>query len=261
MKTVPRCVRIDRERLGEKMEKLKDKLDRRRKKGNKRLMATSEYLSQQTGGTVQAPTNSVAGTSDGGTLAHHRTGAAGPAVQRDHNNNSYSGKVGSNRRPVSRAPAQPAGAAAAAAAPPRLPLGGQQLYPVPPLPDIYCPPGLQEGLKQPPPKPSVKLSRVRAGFVLSWNMAYPADCADIVTYELWTWVRMNPPAPKWLKSGTVRALPLPMACTMLMMPGVFQTSYFAVRAIDCRGRSGPFSSPVFFTWTRPLLDVRALAGA
>ena len=56
-----------------------------------------------------------------------------------------------------------------------------------------------------------------AGIVLSWNMALSDKFAEIASYQLYAYQEVSGVAPNstlWKKVGDVRALPLPMACTL-----------------------------------------------
>ncbi|XP_037069673.1 activating transcription factor 7-interacting protein 1-like [Pollicipes pollicipes] len=69
--------------------------------------------------------------------------------------------------------------------------------------------------------------------------------AGVVSYHLFAYQQagpVNPRANPWKKVGDVKALPLPMACTLTQ----FQEGHkyhFAVRAEDSFRRRGPFSNP------------------
>ncbi|XP_025082489.1 activating transcription factor 7-interacting protein 1-like isoform X1 [Pomacea canaliculata] len=100
--------------------------------------------------------------------------------------------------------------------------------------------------KPPPPQPGLKISRVKQGIVLSWNMTIPKDCVEIASYQLFAYQETSaPPSTSlWKKVGDVKALPLPMACTLTQ----FQDGnkyHFAVRAVDIHGRTSNFSDPAF----------------
>ena len=101
------------------------------------------------------------------------------------------------------------------------------------------------GWKLMPAKPSLKINRKGAGIVLSWNLAFTQTHATIVTYQLYAYQESGAQVPDtslWKKVGDVKALPLPMACTLTQ----FQAGnkyHFAVRANDCHNRLGPFSDP------------------
>ena len=96
-----------------------------------------------------------------------------------------------------------------------------------------------------PAKPSLKINRKGAGIVLSWNLAFTQTHATIVTYQLYAYQESGAQVPDtslWKKVGDVKALPLPMACTLTQ----FQAGnkyHIAVRAKDCHNRLGPFSDP------------------
>ncbi|XP_064627577.1 activating transcription factor 7-interacting protein 1-like [Lineus longissimus] len=99
--------------------------------------------------------------------------------------------------------------------------------------------------KKEPPKPALKISRVSQGIVLSWNMQMVAALyEEIASYQLYAYQETSsaPSTTLWKKVGDVKALPLPMACTLTQ----FQEGnryHFAVRAIDVHQRVGPFSEP------------------
>lgn len=102
--------------------------------------------------------------------------------------------------------------------------------------------------KEPPPKPSVSIAVVTSGIVLSWNMPLEEKHAPVLNYQLFALQdggnAENP--HQWKKIGVVKALPLPMACTLTQfLPG--NKYHFAVRGTDESGRLGPFSDPCTIT--------------
>lgn len=97
-----------------------------------------------------------------------------------------------------------------------------------------------------PPRPSLKISRVGDGIVLSWKILTKdlTTYEQIASYQLYAYQETNVPpnTEMWRKVGDVKALALPMACTLTQ----FQEGHkyhFAVRAVDVKSRVGPFSSP------------------
>ncbi|XP_076685230.1 fibronectin-III type domain-containing protein windei isoform X3 [Andrena cerasifolii] len=99
--------------------------------------------------------------------------------------------------------------------------------------------------KLPPPAPSLKISKVANGIVLSWNMILSEKHADIASYQLYAYQEVAgiPPSTLlWKKVGDVRALPLPMACTLTQF-SEGNNYYFAVRAVDTHSRKGQYSTP------------------
>ncbi|KAI5637463.1 fibronectin-III type domain-containing protein [Phthorimaea operculella] len=114
-----------------------------------------------------------------------------------------------------------------------------------PLPDAmkqYQPPNW----KALPPAPDLKLSKVENGIVISWKIeGYQEDSyEEIASYQLYAYQETSAPASTslWKKIGDVKALPLPMACTLTQFMAGYKY-YFAVRAVDIRSRLGPFSLP------------------
>ncbi|PBC25663.1 Activating transcription factor 7-interacting protein [Apis cerana cerana] len=113
-----------------------------------------------------------------------------------------------------------------------------------PLPDIHNY-AVNPLLKLPPPAPSLKISKVAHGIVLSWNMNLSEKYADIVSYQLYAYQEITgipPNTSLWKKVGDVRALPLPMACTLTQF-SEGNNYYFAVRAVDTHSRKGQYSLP------------------
>ncbi|CAG4946649.1 unnamed protein product [Parnassius apollo] len=114
-----------------------------------------------------------------------------------------------------------------------------------PLPDAmkqYQPPNW----KALPPPPDLKLSKVENGIVISWKIdGYQDDSyEEIASYQLYAYQETtSPPSTAlWKKIGDVKALPLPMACTLTQFMAGYKY-YFAVRAVDVKSRLGPFSLP------------------
>lgn len=114
-----------------------------------------------------------------------------------------------------------------------------------PLPDAmkqYQPPNW----KALPPAPDLKLSKVENGIVISWKIeGYQEDSYEqIASYQLYAYQETSSPPSTalWKKIGDVKALPLPMACTLTQFMAGFKY-FFAVRAVDIRSRLGPFSLP------------------
>lgn len=97
-----------------------------------------------------------------------------------------------------------------------------------------------------PPRPSLKISRVGEGIVLSWKILAKDLSAyeEIASYQLFAYQETTgvPNTEMWRKVGDVKALALPMACTLTQFTGGHKY-HFAVRAVDVKSRVGPFSPP------------------
>ncbi|XP_048789757.1 activating transcription factor 7-interacting protein 1 isoform X2 [Lagopus muta] len=118
-----------------------------------------------------------------------------------------------------------------------------------PLPEAPQPPRLppEAANTSLPQKPQLKLARVQSqnGIVLSWSVIeVDRSCASVDSYHLYAY-HEDPSATmpsQWKKIGEVKALPLPMACTLTQFVSGSKY-YFAVRAKDIYGRFGPFCDP------------------
>ena len=97
-----------------------------------------------------------------------------------------------------------------------------------------------------PSKPSLKINKRGTGIVLSWNLAHTVGThATILSYQLYAYQETHgqrPDSSLWKKVGDVKALPLPMACTLTQF-SQGNKYHFAVRALDVHNRLGPFSDP------------------
>ncbi|XP_048377284.1 activating transcription factor 7-interacting protein 1-like [Stegostoma tigrinum] len=118
-----------------------------------------------------------------------------------------------------------------------------------PLPEAQVPQRLppEAANTSPPQKPHLKLARVQSqnGIVLSWSvLEVDRSCALVDSYHLYAY--HEDPATttpsQWKKIGEVKALPLPMACTLTQFVSGSKY-YFAVRAKDIYGRYGAFCDP------------------
>ncbi|XP_066517298.1 activating transcription factor 7-interacting protein 1 [Hoplias malabaricus] len=125
---------------------------------------------------------------------------------------------------------------------------------LPPLPLAPAPPARlppEATHTSPPQQPQLKLARVQSqnGIVLSWCVAETdRSCAAVDSYHLYAYHQdhqgstSSSSSQLWKKIGEVKALPLPMACTLTQFVSG-STYYFAVRAKDVYGRFGPFCEP------------------
>ncbi|XP_056135889.1 activating transcription factor 7-interacting protein 1 isoform X2 [Lampris incognitus] len=115
----------------------------------------------------------------------------------------------------------------------------------PPAPVRLSPEAAQTS---PPQQPQLKLVPSQTGIVLSWCVVETdRSCAAVDSYHLYAFHQdnsnSNPTAQQhWKKIGEVKALPLPMACTLTQFQSG-STYHFAVRAKDIYGRFGSFCEP------------------
>ncbi|OXA62775.1 activating transcription factor 7-interacting protein 1 [Folsomia candida] len=140
---------------------------------------------------------------------------------------------------------------AAAVIPPR-PLSQQQVaasrkIQLPPLPiSSVVPVPRGRVLKELPPRPTLTLNEQSDGIVLSWTMKLSLQHAEIASYQIYACQESLASSPgktsSWKKVGDVKALPLPMACTLSQFTHG-NRYFFIVRANDTHGRSGPFCEP------------------
>ncbi|KAL1517661.1 hypothetical protein ABEB36_001396 [Hypothenemus hampei] len=100
-------------------------------------------------------------------------------------------------------------------------------------------------LKPLPPKPHLTLKKIDMGIILQWKMPYNLELYEaIASYQLYAYQETNatPNTNMWRKVGDVKALALPMACTLTQFADK-NKYYFAVRSVDVHKRFGAFSDP------------------
>ncbi|KAI5618403.1 activating transcription factor 7-interacting protein 1 isoform X3 [Silurus asotus] len=159
---------------------------------------------------------------------------------------SVAGRSTVQHRPTVDSPSKTRTSSSSTASLPPLPLA--------PAPPARLPP--EAAHTSPPQQPQLKLARVQSqnGIVLSWCVSETErNCAPVDSYHLYAYHQdqqsasagsstQSPSHSLWKKIGEVKALPLPMACTLTQFVSG-STYYFAVRAKDVYGRFGPFCDP------------------
>ncbi|CAM4523524.1 unnamed protein product [Lepidochelys kempii] len=117
---------------------------------------------------------------------------------------------------------------------------------LPPLPRIPPYPELKDGVRDtvPPQKPELKLAQVQnpKGIALSWTVTeIDPMCAPVESYHLFIYHEHsnNSTVPHWKKIGEIKALPLPMACSLSQFTAS-KKYYFTIQSKDVCGRYGPF---------------------
>jgi len=117
-------------------------------------------------------------------------------------------------------------------------------HPAPP-PDVTAQSPFVNG-KRPPAQPVLKINCQAGGIVLSWDIkATNLDLAPTKCYQIYAYQEnSSQPATSslWKKVGDVKALPLPMACTLTQF-SKGNRYHFAVRAEDNFKRLSLFSDP------------------
>ncbi|XP_053471167.1 activating transcription factor 7-interacting protein 1 isoform X2 [Ictalurus furcatus] len=159
---------------------------------------------------------------------------------------SVAGRSVAQHRPSVDSPSKSRTSSSSSATLPQLPL-------TPPAPARLPP---EAAHTSPPQQPQLKLARVQSqnGIVLSWCVSETErNCAPVDSYHLYAYHQdqqsasagsstQSPSHSLWKKIGEVKALPLPMACTLTQFVSG-STYYFAVRAKDVYGRFGLFCEP------------------
>eukprot|EP00088_Acartia_fossae_P049193 TRINITY_DN5405_c0_g1_i2.p1 TRINITY_DN5405_c0_g1~~TRINITY_DN5405_c0_g1_i2.p1 ORF type:complete len:634 (-),score=194.89 TRINITY_DN5405_c0_g1_i2:195-2021(-) len=114
-----------------------------------------------------------------------------------------------------------------------------------PLMNAPPPPNLGNS-KNLPPKPTLTIGRGSEGVVLKWNMLVDLLAHEpVISYQIFAYQELpnsKPETTAWKRVGDVKALPLPMACTLKQF-SQGNKYHFAVRAVDSLKRLGPFSDP------------------
>ncbi|ERE67332.1 activating transcription factor 7-interacting protein 2 [Cricetulus griseus] len=122
--------------------------------------------------------------------------------------------------------------------------GSDSLEHLPPLPEPPPPlPEMADKIQDtlPPQKTELRVKRVLRppGIALTWNISnVNPKCAPVESYHLFLCYE-NPHHLTWKKIAEIKALPLPMACTLSQFLAS-NKYYFTVQSKDIFGRYGPF---------------------
>ncbi|PAA59402.1 hypothetical protein BOX15_Mlig006933g2 [Macrostomum lignano] len=120
-----------------------------------------------------------------------------------------------------------------------------------PLPVTPAPLSAVSTSKLPPSRATLTLERTPEGVTLQWDLTDVSHLhAGVKAYEIWSYSevlderqprRRQPPSCPWAKVGDVKALPLPMSCSLTQIEAG-SMFHFAVRALDVYNRFGRWSN-------------------
>ncbi|PAA57636.1 hypothetical protein BOX15_Mlig006343g1 [Macrostomum lignano] len=120
-----------------------------------------------------------------------------------------------------------------------------------PLPVTPAPVSAVSTSKLPPSRATLTLERTPEGVTLQWDLTDVSHLhAGVKAYEIWSYSevlderqprRRQPPSCPWAKVGDVKALPLPMSCSLTQIEAG-SMFHFAVRALDVYNRFGRWSN-------------------
>ncbi|XP_013925467.1 PREDICTED: activating transcription factor 7-interacting protein 2 [Thamnophis sirtalis] len=123
--------------------------------------------------------------------------------------------------------------------PPRVPR-------LPALPSVEPDPAPWEDLGDSPPPQKLDLVVAQVnqpkGIALQWNVrCVDPRCAPIESFSLFICLEdvSNGSTSEWKRTSVIKALPLPMACSLSQFPRSVKC-HFTMRAKDVHGRHGPF---------------------
>ncbi|XP_070617572.1 activating transcription factor 7-interacting protein 2 isoform X2 [Erythrolamprus reginae] len=118
---------------------------------------------------------------------------------------------------------------------------------LPPLPsgaEADAAPRKDLGDSPPPQRLELVVAQVKQpkGFALQWNVSrVDPRCAPIESFSLFICLEdlSNGTTSEWRRTSVIKALPLPMACSLSQFPRSVKC-YFTMRSKDVHGRHGPF---------------------
>ncbi|CAG7716500.1 unnamed protein product [Allacma fusca] len=113
---------------------------------------------------------------------------------------------------------------------------------LPPLPPPAITGNPRRCSKDIPPRPELTLVEQNEGIVLSWTLKLGPNHAEIQTYQIYACQEPlfnSQKSAAWKRVGDVKALPLPMACTLSQFTDE-NRYHFIVRGVDVYNRTGPF---------------------
>ncbi|XP_058013673.1 activating transcription factor 7-interacting protein 2 [Ahaetulla prasina] len=117
---------------------------------------------------------------------------------------------------------------------------------LPPLPSIEPDPAHWKDLGDTPPPQKLQLVVAQVnqpkGIALQWNISrVDPRCAPIESFSLFICLEdiSNGTTSEWKRTSVIKALPLPMACSLSQFPRSVKC-YFTMQSRDVHGRHGPF---------------------
>lgn len=117
---------------------------------------------------------------------------------------------------------------------------------LPPLPSVESDPAHWKDLGDSPPPQKLQLVVAQVnqpkGIALQWNVSrVDPRCAPIESFSLFICLEdvSNGTTSEWKRTSVIKALPLPMACSLSQFPRSVKC-YFTMQSKDVHGRHGPF---------------------